>query len=91
VEVCGVSSTRPPSRGSHDGCPPSSLWVYELDAIKASQLRELVQHAIERHLPADQLRVLQEAEASERQFLGGLVGLLEQAGKFRGNGIGGAT
>jgi hypothetical protein len=63
----------------------------ELDAIKASQLRELVLHAIERHLPADQLRVLQEAEASERRFLGGLVGLLEQAGKFRGNGIGRAT
>jgi hypothetical protein len=55
----------------------------ELDAINANQLRDLVRSAIERHLPADKLKVLQEAEESEKEFLGGLVGLLEKAGQFR--------
>jgi hypothetical protein len=38
----------------------------ELDAIEPQQLRTLVQGAIERHLPAKQLQVLQVAEESER-------------------------
>jgi hypothetical protein len=55
----------------------------ELDAISPDLLRDLVKSAVERHLPPHELKVLKEAEESERQFLGGLVGLLEQAGKFR--------
>jgi hypothetical protein len=46
----------------------------ELDAIEPSRLREMVENAIERHLPADELRVLQEAEASERGALKAFAG-----------------
>jgi hypothetical protein len=41
----------------------------ELDAIEPDRLRELVQEAIERHLPAHQYEVLKQAEASERAWL----------------------
>jgi hypothetical protein len=41
----------------------------ELDAIDPNTLRHIVRHAIERHLPADQLAVLQVAEESERELL----------------------
>lgn len=47
----------------------------ELDAIAPNTLRGIVDRAIQRHLPTEQLRVLQTAEASERQLLHGLVGL----------------
>jgi hypothetical protein len=47
----------------------------ELDAIPPSQLRALVQRAIERHLPPQQYRVLKIAEASERRLINGLVGM----------------
>jgi hypothetical protein len=41
----------------------------ELDAIDPNTLRDIVRHAIEQHLPADQLAVLKVAEASERELL----------------------
>ena len=41
----------------------------ELDAIPPSQLRNLVQRAIERHLPPEQYRVLKIAEESELQLI----------------------
>lgn len=41
----------------------------ELDAINPHKLRAIVQTAIERHLPADQLDVLKVAEDSEREML----------------------
>ena len=47
----------------------------ELDAIPPGRLRDLVQKAIERHLPPEQYRVLKVAEASERKLLNGLVGM----------------
>jgi hypothetical protein len=46
----------------------------ELDAIKPGQLRDLVEDVIQRHLPAEQLKVLQVAEASERELIARLVG-----------------
>jgi hypothetical protein len=49
---------------------PSAI---ELDAIEPDDLRNLVQFAIERHLPAGQLKVLQIVEASERELIQGLV------------------
>jgi len=45
----------------------------ELDAIEPDQLRDLVEQAIQRHLPAHQFRILKEAEASERELLTRLV------------------
>jgi hypothetical protein len=50
----------------------------ELDAIEPNQLRELVQEAIERHLPQEQFEVLKAAEESEREILGRLVGKLSK-------------
>lgn len=41
----------------------------ELDAIHPDQLRELVEDAILRHLPADLLATLRVAEESEREML----------------------
>jgi hypothetical protein len=41
----------------------------ELDAIHPDVLRQIVEQAIVRHLPADQMRVLEVAEKSERNML----------------------
>lgn len=41
----------------------------ELDAIEPERLREIVRDAIERHLPREQLAILQVAEESERELL----------------------
>ena len=49
----------------------------ELDAIEPGTLRGLVRAAIEHHLPADQFALLKVAEASERQLIKGLVGMLQ--------------
>jgi hypothetical protein len=46
----------------------------ELDAIDPDALREIVQQAIERHLPPAQYRVLKAAEHSEREIISRLVG-----------------
>ncbi|MGI4944834.1 MAG: hypothetical protein ACRYHQ_30475 [Janthinobacterium lividum] len=51
----------------------------ELDAIEPDDLRDLVRRHIERHLPASELRVLQTAEASERQILHNIFGRLTAA------------
>ena len=45
----------------------------ELDAIPPDRLRQLVEGAIERHLPKRQFEILKIAEASERDLLKGLV------------------
>jgi hypothetical protein len=50
----------------------------ELDAIRPDLLRDLVQEAIQWHLPPEQFKVLKAAEESERKLLGGLVGMLEE-------------
>lgn len=52
----------------------------ELDAIEPGQLRNVVEEAIQRHLPRDQFEVLMEAEKSEKQLIGGLVGMLREQG-----------
>jgi hypothetical protein len=51
----------------------------ELDAITPSRLRDLVRLAIERHLPRAQFEILTIAEESERELIGGLVGMLKRA------------
>jgi hypothetical protein len=48
----------------------------ELDAIEPNRLREIVERAIERHLPADQLEILEAAEDSERSLLRDMIGRL---------------
>jgi hypothetical protein len=53
----------------------------ELDAISPGDLRALLEKAINRHLPQDQLEVLRIAEANERELIGSLVGRM---GSFHG-------
>lgn len=62
----------------------------ELDAIEPGDLRQLVQDAIERHLPPNQLEVLQAAEESERALLLDMIGrLLGEGDKSIGGGADG--
>jgi hypothetical protein len=51
----------------------------ELDAIHPAELRRMVERVINRHLPQERLKVLKTAEASERQLINGLVGMIERA------------
>ena len=46
----------------------------ELDAIGPGQLRNLVEAAIQRYLPPDQLEMLEAAEEIERTILRGIIG-----------------
>jgi hypothetical protein len=46
----------------------------ELDAIPPDDLRSLVEAAINRHLPQDELEILKVAESSERELIARLVG-----------------
>ncbi len=55
----------------------------ELDAIEPDQLRGLVLHAIERHLPRREFEVLRAAEESERELLRAFVGKLDDVGDVR--------
>jgi hypothetical protein len=61
--------TRPPKRTS----AADRNWPYdfacELDAIPPDFLRDLVEAAINQHLPQRQLAVMKEAESSERELL----------------------
>ncbi len=41
----------------------------ELDAIEPGQLRQIVEEVINRHIPQDELRVLKQAETSERELI----------------------
>lgn len=70
--------TRAPKRTS----PADRRWRHdfacELDAIPPDDLRRLVEHAINRHLPQDELKRLKRIEEAEREtmlaFLGGAYG-----------------
>jgi hypothetical protein len=53
----------------------------ELDAIAPDDLRQIVQDAIETHLPEDQFEVLKAAEESERRLIRGLVAGMTKAKK----------
>jgi len=46
----------------------------ELDAIPPDALRGLVRAAIERHLPAEQFKILKAAEERERAIIAAFVG-----------------
>lgn len=59
--------SRPTKKSTHaKGWEGASI---ELDAIEPDVLRAIVREAIERHLPAEQWRILKVAEASERDIL----------------------
>ena len=86
--------TREPKRKSI----VDQLWPHpfacELDAIPPDDLRATVRWAIEHHLPADQLQILQIAEAAERDQITRLVAGLggktngdDDSGKDNGGGV----
>jgi hypothetical protein len=52
----------------------------ELDAIEPNRLRQIVQRAIEQHLPQHQFKVLKAAEESEREIISRLVGNITSEG-----------
>ena len=57
----------------------SSISV-ELDAIPPGVLRDIVEEAINLHLPQDELRVLKIAEANERQHFINIAAMLQEGG-----------
>jgi hypothetical protein len=67
-----------PTREHKRNSRADQLWPHpfacELDAVEPDDLRDVVRQAIEHHLPADQLKILQTAEVSEREQIAGLVG-----------------
>jgi len=77
VDLFGVGGRSLPTREPKRNSPADRAWPHpfacELDAIEPDDLRALVQAALEHYLPAAQLRVLQAAEASERQLIQHLV------------------
>jgi hypothetical protein len=68
--------TRPTKRGANHGRGLHEGDSVEVDAIPPPVLLDLVRGCIERHVDPARLAVLAAAEASERQLLGGLPGLL---------------
>jgi hypothetical protein len=68
-----VRSMRLPTRSHKRNSPADRKWPHpyacELDALPPDYMRDLVEAAINKHLPQDQLRVLKQAEASERLLL----------------------
>lgn len=62
-----------PTRAPKMNSPADRRWQWsyacELDAIPPGRLRTIVRNALSRHMPDENLRVLREAEASERELL----------------------
>jgi len=61
--------TRPTKRDGNTHARDFDGDSVELDAIPAADLRELVRECIEQHIDQTQFKVLQQAEASERELL----------------------
>jgi hypothetical protein len=68
-----IRDLRLPTRDPKRKSPADKAWPHpfacELDAIPPDILRDIVREAIERHLPAHQLKILKIAEESERELL----------------------
>jgi hypothetical protein len=64
-----------PTKASDSRSKGFGLISVELDAIAPKDLRDLAEQAIQQHLPPDQFSVLKAAERSERELIGGLVGM----------------
>src|SRR5690349_6719600 len=72
--------TRPTKRSANHGHGIHEGESVEVDAIPPATLLALVRGAIERHVDPARVAVLEAAELSERQLLGGLPALLRAAG-----------
>jgi hypothetical protein len=71
--------TRPTKRGANHGHGLHEGESVEVDAIPPSTLLGLVRNAIEQHVDPARVEVLEAAEASERELLGGLPAMLERS------------
>ncbi|QIG47197.1 hypothetical protein G5V57_05285 [Nordella sp. HKS 07] len=73
VDVAQINAFKLPTREPKRKSPADRAWPYdfacELDALPPDTMRDIVEEAINRHLPAHRLNILKTAEASERAFL----------------------
>jgi hypothetical protein len=74
-----VLPTRPTKRGTSHGRGLHEGESVEVDAIPPATLLGLVRGAIEQHVDPARVAVLEAAEESERQLLGGLPAMLERS------------
>ena len=65
--------TRDPKRNSAADCKWPHEFACELDAIPPDDLRDVIEAAINLHLPQTQLEIFKVAEASEREIISRLV------------------
>jgi hypothetical protein len=72
--------TRPTKRSANHGHGLHEGGSVEVDALPPATLLQLVRDAIERHVDPARVAVLEVAEASERELLGGLPAMLRAAG-----------
>ena len=70
--------TREPKRNTAADRNWPHPFACELDAMPPDAMRLLVENAINRHLPKRQLRILKEAEESERSFLQEWADMMEE-------------
>ena len=70
--------TRPTKRGANHGHGLHEGESVEVDAIPPPMLLELVRTVIERHVDPARVAVLEAAEASERELLGGLPAMVRR-------------
>ncbi len=71
--------TRPTKRGANHGRGLHEGESVEVDALPPATLLGLVRGAIERHVDPARVAVLEAAEASERELLGGLPAMLRRS------------
>ena len=74
-----ASPVKPPRRRATNAEKWPHDFTCELDAVPPDHLRDLVQVAIEKHLPKRQLDILKTAEQSEREIIRRLVGKAVQS------------
>jgi hypothetical protein len=72
IQTLGLPTREPKRKSAADKAWPYK-YACELDAVPPDVLRALVREAIERHLPAHQLKILKIAEESEKELLWDLV------------------
>ena len=77
AQISGWSLPSRPTKQSDSRAKGFGNISVELDAIPPDDLRDLVQEAIEQHMPPRQFAILKVAEASEREIIQRLVGGLE--------------
>jgi hypothetical protein len=79
LQILAWSLPTRPTKASDSRSKGFGSFQLELVAIAPQQLREVVQRAIERHLPPAMYEIVKTVEASEKALLGRLVGMIRNA------------